>query len=418
MTAPTSSWATTTNTLASTLTLSDAAGNEWDAIVIGAGVAGTTCALRMANMGYRVLLIESKRFPREKVCGGCLNGRAVGMLQELDVYNALIQAGAIQLTEFHVQHGGLGCWWPIPGLLSVRRSTLDTLLVKRAIDAGVSFLQETSATVAQDTNSNSMTLEVHLKGSNAAAEAPRGHFATAAARCVVVACGLSRSAIAHWSDWPSDVSPDARIGVQCMVPLASLRDRDDVWQRDCVERPEVLHMLVGDAGYVGICRTDEDWIDVAAAIDPEKLEGKQGLKERINALIRSCGWTDLPDFPNANWQSTPRLTRTTAIAARERVYLVGDTLGYVEPFTGEGMSWALAGAFALAPILDGGLRDARWTAAALSWNTWVARHRRGSQTVCRWVAKQARHKRRAQWALRMCDWLPPMRHYLLRKATQ
>ncbi|MFN7731249.1 MAG: FAD-dependent oxidoreductase [Pirellula sp.] len=418
MTAPTSSCATAAGRVESTLTFSDAAAKEWDAMVIGAGVAGTTNALLLAKKGWRVLLIESKRFPREKVCGGCLNGRAVGMLQQLGVYDALLRAGAIQLTEFHVQHGGLGCWWPIPGLLSVRRSTLDTLLVQRAIDAGVSFLQETSATVSQDANSNSDTLEVFLKASNTAAESLRGQSATALARCVVVACGLSRSAIAHWSDWPSNVSPDARIGVQCIVPLESLQGRNDVWQRDCVGRPEVLHMLVGDTGYVGICRTDEDWIDVAAAIDPENLEGKQGLKERINALIRSCGWTDLPDFPNANWQSTPRLTRTTAIAARDRVYLVGDTLGYVEPFTGEGMSWALAGAFALAPILDGGLRDARWPAAALSWNSWVARHRRGSQTVCRWVAKQARHKRRAQWALRMCDWLPPMRHYLLRKATQ
>ena len=53
-----------------------------DAIVVGAGPAGSTAAYRLASAGARVLLLDRARFPRDKPCGGGLTGRAVRLLPE------------------------------------------------------------------------------------------------------------------------------------------------------------------------------------------------------------------------------------------------------------------------------------------------------------------------------------------------
>src|SRR5688572_33495727 len=46
----------------------------WDAVVIGAGPAGSVAARQLALQGKRVLLVEKDKLPRDKVCGGCLGG--------------------------------------------------------------------------------------------------------------------------------------------------------------------------------------------------------------------------------------------------------------------------------------------------------------------------------------------------------
>ena len=45
--------------------------SDWDAVVIGAGPAGSVAASLLARSGRRTLLVERATFPRTKVCGGC-----------------------------------------------------------------------------------------------------------------------------------------------------------------------------------------------------------------------------------------------------------------------------------------------------------------------------------------------------------
>ncbi len=57
--------------------------NSFDAIVIGAGPAGSTAAYLLAKSGFRVLVLDKKEFPRDKLCGGLLTRKTVRLLEEV-----------------------------------------------------------------------------------------------------------------------------------------------------------------------------------------------------------------------------------------------------------------------------------------------------------------------------------------------
>lgn len=55
----------------------------YDLIIIGAGPAGTSAALYAAPLGLKVLLLDKKSFPRDKICGDALSGKAMEVLRDL-----------------------------------------------------------------------------------------------------------------------------------------------------------------------------------------------------------------------------------------------------------------------------------------------------------------------------------------------
>jgi geranylgeranyl reductase family protein len=116
----------------------------YDALVVGAGPAGSAAAYWLAERGHRVLVVEKKRFPREKTCGDGLTPRAVRQLTDMGL--------ADPLSEFHrydglrsMAHGiTLELEWPThPDYPAhgyvVRRRDLDQLVAERAVKAGATL---------------------------------------------------------------------------------------------------------------------------------------------------------------------------------------------------------------------------------------------------------------------------------------
>jgi menaquinone-9 beta-reductase len=97
---------------------------------------------------------------------------------------------------------------------------------------------------------------------------------------------------------------------------------------------------------------------------------------------------------------------------------LGDAAGYIEPFTGEGMSWGLAGASQLAKTLFSQSVNPDAATAQLDWSQWIRAQRASKQWVARWVARRARSVTQTRMALKVLDRLPPVRNFLLRKASQ
>ncbi|MDE3007501.1 MAG: geranylgeranyl reductase family protein [Acidobacteriota bacterium] len=66
---------------------------HYDALIVGAGPSGSSCAYWLARAGWSVLLIEKKHFPREKTCGDGLTPRSVFQLQAMGLEDQLIAHG-------------------------------------------------------------------------------------------------------------------------------------------------------------------------------------------------------------------------------------------------------------------------------------------------------------------------------------
>src|SRR5215510_6553611 len=107
-----------------------------DVLVVGAGPAGSSAALRLAQAGLDVLLLEKTRFPREKVCGDGLTPRAVKALTGMGVPLGE-QDGWLRNKGLRIIGGGgrIEVPWPdlssFPGFGLVRtRTDFDEILAR------------------------------------------------------------------------------------------------------------------------------------------------------------------------------------------------------------------------------------------------------------------------------------------------
>src|SRR3972149_4045135 len=110
---------------------------DYDAIVVGAGPAGSTLARVLARGGVRVLLLDRASFPRDKPCGGGVSLRAASLL-------GLDLSSVTEQTIFDVRVSyRLGKVfrhrYPQPLVYMTQRCRLDALLADQAEAAGVQF---------------------------------------------------------------------------------------------------------------------------------------------------------------------------------------------------------------------------------------------------------------------------------------
>jgi geranylgeranyl reductase family protein len=109
----------------------------YDAIVVGAGPAGSTLARHLARSGARVLLLDRAAFPRDKPCGGGVTLRAASRL-DLDLSSLTEQT----IFDFRVTYRlgrAFRHHYPRPLAYMTQRCRLDAFLVEQATDAGVEF---------------------------------------------------------------------------------------------------------------------------------------------------------------------------------------------------------------------------------------------------------------------------------------
>jgi flavin-dependent dehydrogenase len=74
---------------------------EYDAIIVGAGPAGSTAAYYLARGpgAPRVALLEKARFPRDKVCGDAWCAPALDILEDMGVLQQLESEGLVRDTR-------------------------------------------------------------------------------------------------------------------------------------------------------------------------------------------------------------------------------------------------------------------------------------------------------------------------------
>jgi flavin-dependent dehydrogenase len=378
--------------MAATLDLDAAAAVCWDVLVIGAGPAGSLVARELARPGNRVLLVDKEVFPRWKVCGCCLNARALGALQDVGLAGLPQRCGAVPLRRAYVGCRSCGANVPLPAGVALSREAFDTALIEAATSAGAAILPRTRAALGKRQAGHRL---VSLHQVERQVQVP--------ARLVLVASGLGGNVLAEEPGFDLEESRSSRLGAGVVVATAP-----------AFYEPGTIFMACGAGGYVGLVRLEDGRLDVGAAFDTALVHRAGGLSKAAARILAEVGW---PAIPELAWRGTPRLTRRRKRLAAERLFVLGDAAGYVEPFTGEGMAWALAAAAALAPLAAHAVAD--WRHAFVQ--QWADRYHRTvtrHQSVCRITAAALRHPHLARAVIRVLASFPSLATPFVRHLNQ
>lgn len=316
------------------VTAGDSAVTEhtWDVVVIGAGPAGSTAARTLAQRGHTTLVLDRHDFPRDKVCGDGLIPDAIESLARSALLDT-VAAEAFQTDVLSVYSPGAVRVDVAGRFLTLRRRTLDRILLDAALDAGARFHAARVTAVA----SSAERIDIQLQGVPGAVRARYGVLATGADTRL-----RSRA--------PRNRSADA-VAMRCYV-AAPVDVRELVISFDRSVLP----------GYAWVFPLGAGWFNVGCGIFHR---GRQ--LSRVNLRRTFAAFTE--HFPIARdiWG---RRTDATPLAGAQlrcglepeagydgrRTIAVGETIGATFPFTGEGIGKAMETAEIAADLIDVALR--------------------------------------------------------------
>jgi menaquinone-9 beta-reductase len=366
---------------------------QWDVVVIGAGPAGSMAATLLARRGLKTLLIEKRKFPRYKVCGACLNPLSLSLLQSAGLEHVV--ADAVPLDRFCLQSRGRALKLDLPGSVSISRERLDVRLAQAAIDAGAEFVSNCAAKVLPVESVDDLRVvptplrQIELKSDD-------GNRDVVRASVVIAADGLTHGCLSRLTEFETQLVATSRLGAGTV-----LDDGPEFYEPGCI------YMSSACGGYVGLVRLEDGRLNVAAAMDASAVEASGSLAAAARGILASAGFPPIESLNHADWLGTPTLTRSTRPLALQRVFLIGDAAGYVEPFTGEGIAWALASAASVVPVVEqaherwDGTLEREWSE---EWQRTVGRH----LGWCRRLAHVLRHPLAVSALTRVvgiCPWL-------------
>jgi geranylgeranyl reductase family protein len=283
---------------------------RFDAIVVGAGPAGSTAAYRLSRAGARVLLLDRERFPRDKPCGGGLTYRAV---RQLPVSVDPVVEDTVHRFRLGFRYGRhFERFSEGPLVLMTQRRRLDAHLAEQAAAAGADFRDGVRAT-ALDVGDDAVT--VRFGGSGATAPVAIG--ADGVNGLTVRSLGL-QGRRAH--------------GVALEGNVSHVHAREDYRGRAVVELGTV------PGGYAWVF-PKADHVNVG--VGGWESEGPR-LREHLE---RACEGYGLPAERLDSLRGYRLPMRSAGAGARVgRVLLAGDAAALVDPLSGDGMYEAFVSA--------------------------------------------------------------------------
>jgi len=297
-----------------------------EVLIVGAGPAGSTAAIRLARAGREVLLVDRCRFPRQKPCGEYYNPEACRLLADLGLLEKAEAAGAHRVEALALAaSAGCGLVVPFAGIapagcpaLSLGREVLDSLLVDEARRAGVTVWEE------------------------ALVREPLGDE-----RCVEGAL-IERQGVQHQ--------------VRARITLAADGLRSRFARRLGLAGPEPARRTLGLAARYRAAEGVPPRVLMSAATDGCCGLALRGGEANLGMVVSAgrarevggnpaaffdAALSDFPDLRSAvmgeplGVRAVGRLTWMTRRQSTGGCLLLGDAAGFYDPFTGQGVTFAL-----------------------------------------------------------------------------
>jgi geranylgeranyl reductase family protein len=317
---------------------------DFDVVVVGAGPGGSATAASLAQQGLSTLLLDKSEFPRDKTCGDALSPRALQALQVLGL-RAQVEASGYRLDSLKVtgpegEHATI----PIPSedgfprfSLTLKRYQLDRLIAERAVQRGAKLVGGFHVDRVE-TEAQIVTVSGHSHHDRASYRA----------RAVVLAVGANLALLKRLHLLPAnpDLSLAARAyfsGITDLDPSLSIRF-------DGLPLP----------GYGWIFPLSKHEANIGAGISLAHSSNFTSSQQAMDhflehrsirrQLLGSQQLTKASGFPlRMDFHRSPSF--------RDRVLLVGEAAGLVNPFTGEGVDYALESARLAASALIAAFSD-------------------------------------------------------------
>jgi flavin-dependent dehydrogenase len=296
-----------------------------DAIVVGAGPAGSAAAAVLASAGRRVLLLEKDRFPRAKVCGEFLSGDALASLERIGARAAVEAAGPERIEEgsIHLPRGpAVAFRLPAPAL-GISRWRFDDLLAARAREAGAEIRFSARVTSVAGAPDRGFTVRFTSEVQEEEAEA--------------------RALVGAWGRWDAlDRSLDRGF---------LRRDRFFGWSRDyrgnTAALAERVRLYLFPGGYCGLSRVEGGEVNLAGVLSETARRNIGGTWEDVVARARDANRALDADL--AAMEPGPRgflgtvpVVFTAKPPTEGGMLMAGDAAGVLDPFSGQGQAAAMA----------------------------------------------------------------------------
>lgn len=317
--------------------------SEYDIVIVGASVAGASTAIALAPEGYRILLLDEAIFPREKPCGEGIMPQGVQILAELGVLQEILDHGGTKVRGMRYRNRqGVVAEADFPSGVSsisngvvMRRYDLDNLLLQRAKSfPNVSVREGFRVTEVVQENGSVRGVAGHAVHSPTQRElfhAPLTIGADGRHSVFHAACGLSKKYLRR-KRFGVTGHLTAVEGMSSYVEVLAHPD-GEIYVAPCGQNVNLVALLLEE-------RAIDFFKGDLAGRYMSFLGRVEGFRERISkselvppvSVVGPLGFTIEPCY-------------------RPGLLLIGDSAGFLDPITGEGMTLALKSVKAALPLV-------------------------------------------------------------------
>jgi flavin-dependent dehydrogenase len=302
----------------------------YDAIVIGAGPAGSSTAIMLARQGRAVAIVERTEFPRRKVCGEFISATNLALLDRLGAGEAWRAEAGPEIRRVGFFGGDVSAEARMPSKggfgRALGRDLLDRLLLDRARSAGAEILQPWRV-IGIEREGELQAVTIEAKGEEKILRAP-----------VIVAAHGSWEPGKLPSQLDKINNPSDLLGFKAHFKGSSLA-------------PDLMPLLIFPGGYGGMVWSDHGRLSLSCCIRRDmltRIRAEQGSAAAAEALHRhildSCsgvreaiGHASL-DGP---WLAAGPIRPGIRPRYAEDIFRVGNIAGESHPIIAEGISMAM-----------------------------------------------------------------------------
>ena len=329
---------------------------RYDAIIIGGGVAGSSCAILLAQAGWSVALVEKQDFPRRKVCGECIAASNLALLDTLGIGEKFHAIAGPALRRAAWCSGDTMIEAALPPLAAdagakypwgraLGREHLDTLLLDRARELGATILQPCSVRSVD-----------HVDGVH------RCKVMDSAQNARVIETDALIDAHGSWQHAP--LADNARPRRSRASDLFAFKANFSSAHLE----DGVLPVLAFAGGYGGMVQGDHGLLTLACCVRRDRLQrwreqhrgvaAGEAVQATLEQQIRAVRDALRGAHREGAWLAVgPIWPRIGKPQPARNVFAVGNAAGEAHPILGEGISMAIQSAFLLCERLIDGADD-------------------------------------------------------------